>query len=441
MPFAQMHYPFENKEKFEANFPAAFIAEGIDQTRCWFYYMHVLGTAIKEKPAFKNVIVNGIVLAQDGKKMSKRLNNYPDPMMMFEKYSADAMRCYLLSSSVVAAENLNFSEKGVEEAMRKNVMILWNVYKFYEQYAIPNEKLKAQSEKVESLNVLDLWILEKLEILIDEVTRQMNVYDLPRSVRPIGDFINDLSTWYIRRSRDRFKSEDENDKSFALLTTRFVLLELSKIMAPFMPFISETLWQKVSGLNFTDENQSVHLEVWPGAESRIKNPVNAGRQEKSKIIEQMDVVRKIVEAGLAARDENGIKIRQPLPYYSTGLVKELPTEYIEVIKDELNVMELRFGVHELGLTMTEELLNEGMKRELVRTINNLRKNAGLTIEDRVEIYFETADSRVLQVMNNFREALMRDTLATNIRATKQEVLVAKDVKINSVDVWLGLTKI
>lgn len=449
MPYAQMHYPFENKEKFEANFPAAFIAEGIDQTRAWFYYMHVLGTAVIGKPAFDNVIVNGIVLAEDGKKMSKRLNNYPDPMAMFEKYSADAMRSYLLTSSIVAAENLNFSEKGVEEAMRKNIMILWNVYKFYEMYAGESElRITNHESRIESQNVLDQWILARLDALVEEVTKNMNAYDLPRSVRPIGDFINELSTWYIRRSRDRFKSdatppsplegegwgEVGDDRQNALVTTKFVLIELAKVMAPFMPFISEQLWQKVSGYNFTDSDKSVHLEFWPGLESRVTS-------HESRVLEEMEVVRKIVEAGLAARDDKGIKIRQPLPYYSTDIVKELATEYADIIKDELNVLEIKFGNNELGTEMTEELLNEGSKRELVRFINALRKNAGLTIEDRVVIYYSSVDARIHFVMTNMNEALMRDTLADAIKSEKVEVLIGKDVIVNGAVAWLGLKKL
>ncbi len=205
MPYAQAHYPFENKEKFEKNFPAEFIAEGIDQTRCWFYYMHAIATGIKNTRAYNNVIVNGIVLAEDGKKMSKRLKNYPDPMEVLGKHGADALRFYLLTSSVMQAENLNFSESGVMEALRKNIMIIWNVYSFYEMY-VDKSKVKSQKSKVdiESGDILDKWILARLNELIFEVTDNMDKYNLQKASRPITDFIDDLSTWYLRRSRDRF---------------------------------------------------------------------------------------------------------------------------------------------------------------------------------------------------------------------------------------------
>ena len=430
MPYAQMHYPFENKEKFEANFPAEFIAEGIDQTRAWFYYQHILGTALRGKNAFKNVIVNGIVQAEDGKKMSKRLNNYPDPMTLLDKYGADAMRSYLASSSIVAAENLNFSEKGVEEAVRKINMILLNVYKFYEMYA--NEG-QAGTSGVVSNNVLDLWILAKLNELIVEVTKSMNAYDLPRSTRPVADFINDLSTWYIRRSRDRFKSDDLADKNNALATTKFVLMELSKVMAPFMPFIAEDLWQKVSGYNFTDNDKSVHLESWPTSSNILDG--------KSAVLNDMETVRKIVEAGLAQRDAKGIKIRQPLPYYATDIVAGLGAEFIEIIKDELNILEVRFGINELGTEMTDDLRLEGYKREMVRIVNNLRKNANLTIADRVVIYWQSDGKFVQRVARELANELKKDTLSIDIKNEKTEVEIEKEVKVNEEMAWLGVKKV
>ncbi|MEA1962773.1 MAG: isoleucine--tRNA ligase, partial [Patescibacteria group bacterium] len=329
MPYAQMYYPFENKEKFERNFPAEFIAEGVDQTRCWFYYLHAIANGIKNKHAFKNVIVNGIVLAEDGKKMSKKLQNYPDPSYIFEKYSADALRYYLLSSPVMMAENLNFSEDGVKESLRKIEIILWNVYKFYEMYADQISDIGHRT----SDNVLDKWILARLNQLVCEVTENMDKYNLPKAARPIAEFINDFSTWYIRRSRDRFKSKDENDKQFALRTTKYILSQLAKVMAPFTPFIAEQIWQKVSGNEFKNENKSVHLEEWPNKESRIKN-------NKLRILEEMAMVRKIVELGLAKRDEAGIRVRQPLSKLRITNY-ELQDEYIYLIKDELNVKNIK----------------------------------------------------------------------------------------------------
>lgn len=441
MPFAQMHYPFENEQKFKDNYPAQFISEYISQTRAWFYVTHVLSTALFDQNSFENVVTTGVILNDKGEKMSKSKKNYPDPYKVINAYGADALRAYLMGSSVMHADNLFFNEDEVKELFRKNNMVLWNVYKFYEMYASQEQAAGDSQQGLKSQNVLDQWILAKLDELVAEVTKQMTAYDLPRSVRPLGDFINDLSTWYIRRSRDRFKSDDETDKANALATTKYVLIELAKVMAPFMPFISENLWQKVTGNNFADENKSVHLESWP-----ISNEVN------KIVLGQMEWIRKIVEAGLAARDEKGIKIRQPLPYYSTDIpffIEILKDEksiqmlspFIEIIKDELNVLEIKGGVNELGTEMTEELLNEGMKRELVRTINNLRKNAGFTIEDKAEVYWTAKSERVSAVFAQKADEIMKGTLLTAIyNQTDDSVDISKEVKVNGEEVLIGLKK-
>jgi len=460
MPYAQMHYPFENKEKFEANFPAEFIAEGTDQARAWFYYLHVLATATQNKPAFKNVIVNGMVLAEDGKKMAKRLKNFTDPAVILDQYGADAIRYYLLSSSVMVAEDLNFSDQGVVEALRKNLMVLWNVYKFYELFANDYE-FKANQH--ESNNILDKWIVARLNQLIGEVTKRMNAYNLPRSVRPIGDFINDLSTWYLRRSRERFKSEDKKDKEAAITTTKHVLTELSKVMAPFTPFIAEQIWQKVAGNNFKDENKSVHLEEWPtislrGAQATKQSQDSSDKPEiatlpsvarnDNEILEQMSIARTSAAEGLSARDAAGIKIRQVLPFYESPLAKDLSEELVQLIKEEVNVLRYAYGSEaKLGTELTEALKLDGVRRELVRSINNLRKNAGLTIADRVEIYWSISEADfaaplVKQVFEKFGEEIKKDTLAVNIEHQhNQEALQTKEVKVNEETVWLGVKKV
>ena len=416
MPYAQMHYPFENKEKFEANFPAQFIAEGIDQTRTWFYYLHVLATGLFEKASFKNVVVNGTVLAEDGKKMSKRLQNYPDPLLIMDKYGADALRAYLLSSPVTQAENMNFSEKGVEEAVRKNVMILWNVYSFYEMYAA-DEKAHAGSK-----NVLDVWIIACLQELIATTTKAMHDYDLPRAMRPITEFIDELSTWYLRRSRDRFKEEGE-DKQAALSTMKYVLIELSKVMAPFTPFIAEALWQKVTRNNFEHSDKSVHLESWPAFA-----PTS---EDKPEILAEMEVVRKIVEMGLAKRDEVKIKIRQPLQKLKITKLKIKNSELIDLIKDELNIKEIVFaegeGEVELDTAITPALEKEGMKREIVRVVNGLRKNQGLTIKDRISVHWNSEDEIVQQTMEEYGEEIKGDVLADEIAMEKMETAEAHKV--------------
>ncbi len=430
MPYGQEHYPFENKERFEKNFPANFIAEGVDQTRGWFYTLIVLSTALFNKEMAQNVIVNGIVLAKDGQKMSKRLRNYPDPAEIFEKYSADAMRYYLFASPVLIAENLNFSEDGVKETMRKISMLLWNVYKFYGMYA---DELKVESSKVKSDNVLDKWILARLNQLTTEVTKSMDGYVLPKAVRPIGEFIDDLSTWYIRRSRDRFKGDDENDKQTALAITNYVLVELAKVMAPFTPFIAEQIWQRVTGNNFSNKNKSVHLEAWPEIEKVNEN-----------ILGDMVIVRKVVELGLAKRDEAGIKVRQPL---SELKVKncELKNEYTDLIKDEINVKQVVCEkgsgdlVVELVTELTPELKQEGMKREIVRSVNNARKQAGLTIQDKIILGWQSDGEEVQKVFSEMGEEIKKDTLSEEIENKINEGS-KKEVKINEDTVIISIIK-
>ncbi|MFA5184299.1 MAG: isoleucine--tRNA ligase [Patescibacteria group bacterium] len=458
MPFAQLHYPAENKEKFEKNFPAQFIAEGVDQTRAWFYYLHVIAGGIFKKNAYQNVITNGIVLAEDGKKMSKRLNNYPDPMLVMEKYGADALRAYLAAAPVMAAENLNFSEKGVQEALRKNIMILWNVYKFYEMFQ--GDAVQLGEKDKASVHVLDKWILAKLQALTSEVTAALEAYNLPKAVRPLTDFIDELSTWYLRRSRDRFKAEDEADKQSALATTRYVLLELAKLMAPFMPFMAENLWQKVNGVNFQDPNQSVHLEDWPSVPRRLsywKKTVYRllpGRKADA-VLADMALVRHIVELGLAKRDAAGIKIRQMLSglKVKNARLKILGEEYRQLIKDEVNVQSVSFEAAsgnqdgklevELDTTITPELKQEGLKRELIRLINGLRKDLNLTLADTVVASIYGADEEIGQTISGKREEIAKDTLSREIRLLDQvpDGAAAKEVSVNGVVLWISLEKI
>lgn len=434
MPFAQQHYPVENKEKFDANFPAQFIAEGVDQTRTWFYYLHVIAGGVFQSHSYQNVMVNGIVLAEDGKKMSKRLNNYPDPLLVMDKYGSDALRAYLAASPVMQAENLNFSEKGVEESLRKNVMVLWNVYKFYELFATDY-----QGAATPSKHVLDQWILAKLNLLIKEITVAMESYNLPKAMRPITEFIDELSTWYLRRSRDRFKAKDQSDKQDALATMNHVLIELAKLMAPFMPFVAESLWQAVSGQNFKDQNRSVHLEAWP---------VN-GDEKNDEIIEEMNIIRKIVELGLAKRDEAGIKIRQMLGKITVKMKTKIATAYSELIKDELNIQEIYFKAAvsnlievELDMVITPELKQEGIKREIIRFINMLRKDANFSLNDETSIFLTGATEELKTVLSIKKKEIMKETLSRefNFVVDLPEVLVNKEIKIDNLKMKLGLKK-
>lgn len=390
MPFAQLHYPFENKAKFERNFPAQFIAEGADQTRCWFYYMHVLATGVKDTNAFKNVIVNGIVLAEDGKKMSKKLNNYPDPMLLMNKYGSDALRYYLLTSPVMLADNLNFSEKGVQEALRKNIMILLNVLNFYSEAVEQNKTDEKSSEK----NVLDEWISSRLNELVEDVTNHMNKYNLPGATRPIYIFVEDLSTWYLRQTRERLNEGD----SSAINTLKEVLDVLSKVLAPFMPFTAEYVWQKITENNFKNRNKSVHLEKWP--EAKIVN---------KELLDEMKKIREIVSIGLKQRDQNHVGLKWPLG--KVVVYSEKIKGFDEIIKEQLNVKEIEFrlGRGELDVEMdfkiTPELEAEGYAREVSRHVQAFRKKLGLQKKDKIElmIFVEDDFKDILEKNKNFIE--------------------------------------
>jgi len=427
MPYAELHYPFENKEKLEKDFPAQFIAEGVDQCRTWFYYLQVISGALRGERAFQNVIANGIVLAEDGKKMSKKLKNYPDPLLVMEKYGSDALRAYLLSSPVMLAENLNFSEKGVEESLRKNIMVLWNVYKFYEMYA---EEINGPIVEPKSANVLDIWIIAKLKLLNKEITEAMEAYNLPKATRPIADFIDELSTWYLRRSRDRFKSDDVKDKQNALITTRYVFAELAKLMAPAMPFMAENLWQKASGNNFTNKDKSVHLEAWTEFKELD--------EEENIVLFQMDITRNIVELGLAKRDEAGIKIRQMLGSITVKAENELSEDYVDLLKDELNLTAIKFVKNEgnieveLDTVITPELKKEGIKRELIRLINNLRKDNNLSISDTAQVSVIGASAEINEVIKERGTEIMKDTLSQPLDIVElvSEGQTPKEVKID-----------
>ncbi len=385
MPYAQFHYPFENKELFEKNFPANFIAEGVDQTRGWFYSMLVLSVGLFDKTPFQNVIVNGMILSEDGKqKLSKKLKNYPDPTDIINSYGVDALRYYLLSSPIVHAEDLAFSEKGVDEVAKKIIARLLNVLSFYELYGATIQSLALDGK---SENPLDMWIFARLAELEQGMTASLDAYELDRAVKPIGLFVDDLSTWYLRRSRDRFKSDDVVDRAHAVKTTRIVLLGFSKLLASVMPFLAEHIYSRMNG-----GKESVHLESWP----KFKEPDQT-------ILSEMTEVRRVVSLALEARANAGIKVRQPLQELKVKSGK-LKMEYIGLIKDEVNVKEVTFDNMTadevcLNTTITPELKREGQFRELVRTVQELRKKKGFMPSDTVMLTIST---------NNLGRTLVKD---------------------------------
>lgn len=444
MPFAQAHYPFENLDKFNPDphffqkpvgFPAEFIGEGLDQTRGWFYSMLVLSVALFGESSYKNVIVNGIILASDGQKMSKRLKNYPDPMLVVDKYGADALRYYLLSSPVVKAEDLCFLEAGVDEVLKKILSRLDNVYSFYEMYS-KNTSVPVKNFVPESENILDEWILARLGGLVAEITTAADRYELDRAVRPIADFVDDLSTWYLRRSRDRFKAGDQKDKVQAILTTRYVLEELAKLLAPVMPFYADELYQKVK--SFAGQ-ESVHLSTWP----EIKK-LSAGEE---KIITDMEAVRKIVTFGLEARAKANIKVRQPLQklkfkYQNVKWSGLEGGKYLELIKDEINVKEVVADdtipeVVELDINITPELKEEGNVRELLRGIQELRKQEKLNPSDIISLRVK-ADEKGRALIRKFEAEIKKTTLLKEI--SFEEVTAGILLKVEDMDFELKISR-
>ena len=342
MPYAQQHYPFARKDELDAFFPADFIAEGLDQTRGWFYTLMVLGTLIFNKSPYRNVVVNGLVLAEDGKKMSKHLKNYPDPMTLVNECGADAVRLYMVNSPVVRAENLRFSGAGVKETVRSLLLPWWNAYSFFVTYANADGFNEPEVTLPDSKNPLDRWIVSSLESLVADVTAGMDDYDLQRSVRPFVGFIEDLTNWYIRRSRRRFwKNPDEADKLAAYRTLRYVLVQLSKVAAPFTPFIAEDIYLNLKGAS---DPESVHLCDFPAARAAARD---------ARLEREMAAVQTVVKLGRQLRTENDLKVRQPLSVLhvvtADAELRAALAEGEDMIRDELNIKKVEFGADETAL--------------------------------------------------------------------------------------------
>lgn len=435
MPYAQWHYPFENKELVEKTYPADFIAEGLDQTRGWFYTLHVLATALtlkdiglrKDSPAFKNVIVNGLVLDEKGRKLSKKLKNYPDMTDVFDKYGADSLRYFLLSSTNIG-EEYRFSEDKVKETWRKIISAIENCFVFFETYKGENVKEIKQTN-----NLLDKWIISKTEGLNKNVIKWMDKYELTKASRLFNDYIDDLSNWYIRRSRRRFqKPETEKEKEEATQTLYYVLFKLSKLMAPFTPFITEEIYLKMK----KDEKESVHLCDYPEAKIDLID---------EELEDEMQEARDIVNLALAERQKVGIKVRQAL---SSLKVKEGKTglknkpELIDLIKDEINVKEVVFDLKikeaiELDAKITPQLKEEGEVREVIRQIQQMRKEMKLVPEDTINVLYQKSEIFDKLLVKN-KENILREVLAKDFVLSSEEL---KEIELDGSKISLGIKKI
>ena len=373
--FAERHFPFEKGIKLADFFPPDFIAEYTGQIRAWFYVLHVIGTALYGSVAFKNVLVEGVMLGTDGRKMSKNYNNYPDPKELIQQYGGDSLRLYLLGSPIMKGEDVNFANDGVPEVTRGFMLILWNCYKYFVDYATA---FGWEKSNLENLNILDKWILSKLAKLITEVTKSYEKYDTFSVVKMLREFIvNDLSTWYIRRSREKISGGSDAERNTSLAVLHKVLVTYCKILSPIAPFISEEIFKNLT----TDE--SVHLQEFPAENKAILD---------EKLMEDMIVVRKVAEAGHAKRKEAGIKLRQPLASVKYKLPKRLSDELEEILAQELNVKKVEYQKSSssepnvtLDTKITQELEEEGKARELIRQVQQNRKEQNLTLADKTKI--------------------------------------------------------
>ncbi len=434
MPFAQWHYPFENKERIDGrrNFPADYISEAIDQTRGWFYTLLAVSTALGyDTPPYKNVICLGHVLDAKGLKMSKSKGNVVDPWEMIAKYGADAIRYHFFTVNQPGEPKL-FDEKSLDEATKKVFLIVWNVLTFYKMYA--GDRPEAPAAPAEPKNMLDRWLLSELAALDEVVTGNLERYEVVDAARRLGSFVNDLSTWYLRRSRDRFKAGTEEEKSEAVATLGHALLTLSRVMAPFTPFLAEALYREVGG-----PAESVHLDDWP---------VPSFAHDR-RLHDAMESVRWASSVGLEKRAAAGIPVRQALAKATVRSVEQFEDWMRDVVSEELNVeltewtkaAEVKDGGVELDTVITPELKRKGAARELVRNINDLRKAAGLTVKDGIALHFDTASDFWKQVIAESGDQVRRDVLADKLAAGRAAAIQERELELDGEKIWLGIAKV
>jgi len=403
-----MHYPFENKEEFESGHPCDFITEYIGQTRGWFYTLHVMSVALFGKPAFKNAVAHGILLGSDGRKLSKRLGNYPDIHDLFATAGADAVRFYLLGSALGTGETAIYDPSALQEVQRNVIARFKNVHGFYSMYAAVDAFVPAQYGQVpDSQHVLDVWILSRLSETATLMTESIDAYDTSRAMREITVFLDDLSNWYIRRSRRRFwKSGDDSDKIAAYNTLHYALATTAQLMAPWAPFVADEVWQGImQGVEGAPE--SVHLSDWP-----------TPKAPDHELIRNMAALREVVTEGLSQRARAGIKVRQPLSQVElTGM--QLDEEMKAIVAEELNVKQVVCHAGEslqvtLDTELTEQLKQEGLARDIMRHIQEARKQAGLAVDNRIVLALTTDNEALSNAIEAHVDELKTETLATKL---------------------------
>jgi len=464
MQVAQWHYPFENEDRFKQNFPADFICEAVDQTRGWFYSLHAISTLLFNRPCFKNVICLGHVVDAQGEKMSKSKGNVIDPWAVINNYGADALRWYMLVSTT-GEDNHRFSTKMLEETIRKFFLTLWNTYSFFTLYAnidcfVP-QPLTADSDQPKAFTELDNWISSELNRLVSEVSKLMDSYNPTSATRRIEGFIDNLSNWYVRRNRRRFwKSENDADKLAAYTTLHQCLVTLSQLLAPFVPFIAEELYQNLFRSVSLEARESVHLTDFPRAdETKINDRLNS----------DVGLAMKISSLGRAARAKAGIKVRQPLgkaivavetkeekkalQNLATEVMEEINTkqlvvlseakereEFASLMPDYIVANDVRYWVA-MSTELTPELIAEGVSRELVRHLQNMRRNAKFDITDHIVTYYQTKESLIKQVINTFTDYIKQETLSQElIDGSPPDGAFSEQHRISNGEVSLAIKK-
>ncbi|MBI2057773.1 MAG: class I tRNA ligase family protein, partial [Candidatus Yanofskybacteria bacterium] len=436
MPYAQWHYPFENKSVFKKNFPADFITEGIDQTRGWFYTLLAISTLLGKGPAYKNVLSYSHVLDEKGQKMSKSKGNVVDPWMVMEKFGVDAVRWYFYSVNNPGEPKL-FSLDEVALRLRGFVMTLWNSFRFFELYNLDNKDFPVNFHKNQPKSSLDQWILSRLNQTIETATLAMESYDPTTATRSIESFVvEDFSKWWLRRSRSKFqKPESEGSLKESLALLRFLLLEISKLIAPFTPFIAEYLHKELHRGSKAGTD-SVHLHDWLKADKKLINP---------DLEKEMDKIRQAVTVGLALRKEAKIKVRQPLKQLSSSIVAGLKLEYINLIKDEVNVKDVVVGPDKLDLNLDDALIYEGWARELIRQIQDMRKEAGYAFNDKVLARWHTENQELGSAVERWQDFIKNNALLKEFSLGQHDENkhfdIQKEFELGpQKKIWLGIRK-